>query len=112
METHASESVKDIDVVAGVEIIDGTFTVDFKGVFVHFDVYRAPPDVILGRLFVDDTLVLGRSAGLFAGKVDEGTGRGNHGTYGYVSNGYIRTESTYLRIGRHPRRAEQQERCA
>ena len=41
--------------------------------FVHLDVYRAPPDVILGGFLVDDTLVLGAPASLFAREVDKGT---------------------------------------
>lgn len=39
---------------------------------VHLDVNGTPPDVILGSLLIDDTLVLGRAAGLLARKVDEG----------------------------------------
>jgi len=47
--------------------------------FVHLNVDRAPPDVILAGLFVDDTLVLGAPAGLLTGEVDESTGGGDDG---------------------------------
>ena len=40
---------------------------------VHLDIHRAPPDVILGGFLVDDTLILGTSAGLLAREVDKGT---------------------------------------
>ncbi len=70
----AGEAVKDVDVVARVEVVDGTLAVDLKRVLVHLDVDGAPPDVVLGGLLVDDALVLGRTAGLLARVVDERTG--------------------------------------
>ncbi len=76
----ACETVKDIDVVTGVEVVDGTLTVDLEGVLVHLDVDGAPPDVVLGGLLVDDTLVLGRTTGLLTGVVDQGTGGRDDGT--------------------------------
>ena len=78
--THAGEAIEDVDEVTGVQVVDCTFAVDFKRVFVHFDVDWTPPDVILARFFEDDTLVLRTATGLLAGKVDECTGSGNDGT--------------------------------
>lgn len=75
----SSVAVKDIDELAGVEVVDRALAVDLKRVLVHLDVDGPPPDVILGGLLVDDTLVLGRATGLFAGKVDERTRRGDDG---------------------------------
>lgn len=40
--THAGKAVKDVDVVAGVEVVDGALAVDLKGVLVHLDVDSAP----------------------------------------------------------------------
>ena len=45
----------------------------------HLDVDGSPPDVVFARLLEDDTLVLGTSAGLLAGEVDEGTSVGDDG---------------------------------
>lgn len=52
-------TIKDIDKIPSVEVVDGTLAVDFEGVFVHLDVDRSPPDIVLRCLFKDDTLVLG-----------------------------------------------------
>ena len=49
--------------------------------FVHLDIHRAPPDVVLGGFLVDDTLILGTSAGLLAREVDEGTRGRDDGTF-------------------------------
>ena len=49
--------------------------------FVHLDVDGAPPDLVLGRLLVDDTLVLGAATGLLSGKVDERSGGGDNSTF-------------------------------
>jgi hypothetical protein len=43
--------------------------------FVHLDVDRAPPDIILASVFIDDAFILWAATGLFTGKVDESTGR-------------------------------------
>ena len=40
--------------------------------FVHLDVHRTPPDVILGGFLVNDTLIFGTSASLLAREVDKG----------------------------------------
>lgn len=76
----SSIAVKDIDELAGVEVVDRTLAVDLERVLVHLDVDRAPPDIILGGLLVHDTLVLGRTTGLLAGEVDQSTRRGDDGT--------------------------------
>lgn len=73
----AGVTVKDVDKLAGVEVVDRTLTVDLERVLVHLDVDGTPPDVVLGGLFIDDTLVLGRTTSLLAGKVDQRTRRGN-----------------------------------
>lgn len=75
----SGKAVEDVDVVAGIEVIDGTFAVNLECVLVHLNVDRAPPDVIFTRLFVDDALVLGAPAGLLTGEVDERTGGGDDG---------------------------------
>lgn len=53
--------------------------------FVHLNVDGTPPNIVLGGLFKDDTLVLGGSTSLLAGEVDEGTSAGNDGTF--IPNG-------------------------
>jgi hypothetical protein len=40
--------------------------------FIKLDIDRTPPDIVLGGLFVDDTLVLGAAAGLLAREIDQG----------------------------------------
>ena len=30
--THSRKAIEDVDVVAGVEVVDGTFAVDLKGI--------------------------------------------------------------------------------
>lgn len=47
---------------------------------IHLDVDGTPPDVVLRGLFVNDTLILGRTTGLLAGKVDQSSRVGNDGT--------------------------------
>jgi hypothetical protein len=49
--------------------------------FIHLDIDGAPPDMIFAGLFVNDAFVLGTSAGLFAGKVDQSSGRGDDGAF-------------------------------
>lgn len=60
------ESIEDVDMFQRVEIVDSTFTVDDKRVFVHFKVGRAftPPNVLLCRRLANDTLVLWTTARL------------------------------------------------
>jgi len=55
--------------------------------FIHLDVDRAPPDIILGGLFVNDTFVFGRTTGFFARKVDEGARGGDDSTF--VADGFL-----------------------
>jgi len=55
--------------------------------FIHLNVDRAPPDIILGCLFVYDTFVFGRTTGFFARKVDEGAGGGDDGPF--VADGIL-----------------------
>jgi hypothetical protein len=79
--TDPGKAVKDVDEIPGVEVIDGTFTIDLKGVFVHFDIDGTPPNVVFGRVFIDDTLVFWTATGLFTGKVDQSTSCGDDGTF-------------------------------
>lgn len=64
--TYASKSVKDINIVTRVEIINGSFTIDLKGVFVHLDIDTSPPDVIFASLFIYNPLVFGRTSGFLS----------------------------------------------
>lgn len=79
--TDASEAIKDVDVLAGVQVVDGTLAVDLERVLVHLDVDGTPPDVVLARLLKDDTLVLGRATGLLPGEVDQGSRGGDDGAF-------------------------------
>ena len=48
---------------------------------VHLDVYWSPPDIVLARLLIDDSLVLGASAGLLSTEVDQGSAAGDDGAF-------------------------------
>lgn len=71
------EAVKDVDVLAGVEVVDGTLSIDLEGVLVHLDIDGSPPDVVLGGVLEDDSLVLWRSTSLLTGEVDQCAVAGN-----------------------------------
>lgn len=77
----AGVTIKDVDVLTGVEVIDSSLAVDLESVLVELDVDWTPPDVLGTGLFVDDTLVLGRTTGLLAREVDEGTLGGDDGSF-------------------------------
>lgn len=49
--------------------------------FIHLDIDRAPPDMIFAGLFINDAFVLGTSASLLAGKVDQSSGRRDDGAF-------------------------------
>lgn len=53
--------------------------------FIHLDIYRAPPNVILGGFLVDNALVFGTSASLLAREVDKSTRGRDDSTF--VANG-------------------------
>jgi hypothetical protein len=55
----SSISVKDVDTLAGLQIIDRTLPVDHKSMLIKGNVHRAPPHIILTPGFGNDTLVLG-----------------------------------------------------
>lgn len=76
----SSEAIEDVYIIAGVQVVDSTLSVDFESVLVHLDIDRTPVDVILAAVFVDDTLVLGTAASLLSGKVDQGSRGGDDGT--------------------------------
>lgn len=95
----AGKAIKDVDVVARVQVVDRTLAIDFERVLchtvsaleegcsswsagthlVHLNVDGAPPNVILGSLLVHDALVLGRAPGLLARVVDQRARVGNDG---------------------------------
>lgn len=75
----AGITVDDVDAVASVKVVDGTFAVDNPGVVVHGLVDGAPPDFIFRRWLLDDSLVAGRAAGLLTGVSAQGT-RGGDGS--------------------------------
>lgn len=70
----AGIAVDDVDAVTGVEVVDGTFTVNDPGVVIHGLVDRSPPDIFFRRWLLDDSLVAGRAAGLLARVGAQGTG--------------------------------------
>jgi hypothetical protein len=76
----ASEAIKDIETLTGVEVVDSTLVVDQEGVLSHLGVDRAPPDILGGRLLIDNTLILGRATSLLSGRGDKGTSGGDGGT--------------------------------
>lgn len=68
----SSESVKDVDVFSGIQVVDGSFSVDLESVLatsqrylqtrrrsdsLHLDIDRTPPNLILASIFKDDSLV-------------------------------------------------------
>ena len=59
--------------------------------FIHLDVDRAPPNIVLAGLLVDNALVFGTTASLLARKIDESTGRRDDGAF--VANGIFVEES-------------------
>ena len=85
-------TIEDVDVLSGVQVVDGSFSVDLKGVLagcvvsfalvrceqahsLHLDVDRTPPDIVFTSIFVHDSLVFGRSTGLLSREVDQGSAR-------------------------------------
>jgi hypothetical protein len=76
----SGETVENVDVVARIEVVDRPLAVDLERVLVHLDVDSSPPDIVLRGLLVDDTLVLGRTAGLLAGEVDQSSRVGDDGS--------------------------------
>ena len=67
----AGEAIEAVEPLARVEVVEGALAIDFEGVLVAWDVHRTPPDVVLRRGILDDTLVLRRAAGLRAGVGDK-----------------------------------------
>lgn len=104
----SGEPVKDVDVVSGVQVVDGSFTVDLEGVLadryikgrqqtgvskiadldsLDRNVDATPPNVILATILVDDTLVLGAPSRLLSRKVNQGTSGREDGAF--VHNGVL-----------------------
>lgn len=71
-------SINDVDSLAGIQVVNSSFTVDEPDIFRLFNVDRSPPDFVSGRLLVDDSLVLWRPTGLFT----RGSGDGTRGSDG------------------------------
>jgi hypothetical protein len=74
-------SIENVNVLACVQVINGTLSVDFESVFVHLDIHRAPPNIILAGLLVNNSLVFGTTAGLLAREIDESTRGGDDGAF-------------------------------
>lgn len=81
----SGKSIKDVDVLSRVEVINCSFTVDLesvltarqppvptatKGDLLHLDVDGTPPDIILTSILKHDSLVFGRTTSLLSGEVD------------------------------------------
>jgi hypothetical protein len=94
----SGESIKDIDVLSRVEVIDSSFTVDLESVLatsqpqpheyterrldlLHLDVDRTPPNIILTSILKNDSLVFGRATSLLSRKVDQSTTGRNDGSF-------------------------------
>jgi hypothetical protein len=58
-----------------------------QGDSLHLDVDGSPPDVVLGGLLENDSLVFGTAAGLLSREVDEGSGIRDDGSF--VSDGIL-----------------------
>jgi len=84
----SSISVKDIEALASIQIVDGAFVIDQEGMFAQFGVDGTPPDVVGGGGLVDDTLVLGRATRLLARAGDECAGGGDDGP-SFVAEGVL-----------------------
>ena len=67
----SGEGVDDVEVLAGIEVILGSFAIDFESVFVDGDVDVAPPDDILRGGIFGDALIFGGASGFFSGVSDE-----------------------------------------
>lgn len=75
-------SIKDVDVFSGIQVVDSSLSVNLEGVLIHGNVDAArPPNVVLGGLLVDNSLVLGGSTGLLSGEVDKSTVGGDDGAF-------------------------------
>jgi hypothetical protein len=76
----ASETIDNINTASGVEVIDSTLTVDLPDLRSHGLVNRSPPNVVLGRGLLDNSLVKRRSASLSTRVGSQGTAGGDSGT--------------------------------
>src|SRR3546814_4509315 len=61
---------------AAPHVVDELLVEALETGFLYGDVHIAPPDIALGRGFADDEFVLGRAAGVLAGKHDQGAALG------------------------------------
>ncbi|KAH3662018.1 hypothetical protein OGAPHI_006199 [Ogataea philodendri] len=77
----ASKGIDDVDFFSGSEVVDGSALGNLPSLFVHLLVDRSPPDVLCGRLLVNDSLVLWRPSCFGARISDQGTRRGNRGAF-------------------------------
>ena len=67
----SGESIDDVEVLAGIEVVLGSFAIDFEGVLVDGDVDVTPPDDIFRGRVLGDALILWRASGFFSGVGDE-----------------------------------------
>ena len=73
----ASEPVDDVQLLLGIQKVDGAFTVDIERLFVEADVDLSPPDVVFRAGLLDNALVVWAAAGLLARVGDECARRGD-----------------------------------
>lgn len=84
----AGESVKDVEALTGVQVVDGTLVVDQESMLGQLGVDGAPPDVLGSGLLINNALVAGGATGLLSRGGDEGTGRGD-GSAGLVAESIL-----------------------
>lgn len=73
------EAVEHVQLVLGVQVVDGALAVDQEGVFAQLDVDGAPPHVLAGALLLHDALVLGAAPRLGARAHHQRARVGNEG---------------------------------
>lgn len=84
----SSVGIHNVDSLSGVEVVNGSLSVDEPRLLGQLLVNGSPPDVVNGTRLVDDSLVLGGSAGLLSGRGHEGTG-GVDGGAGLLHKGVL-----------------------
>lgn len=71
----AGVAVKNVQTVAGVEVVNGTFPINHESMFGQLDIDRPPPNIVDGTLLLHDALVLWRTA-LFGTRIrHQGSGK-------------------------------------
>ena len=85
----ARESVDDVNLLAGVEVVFGSLAVDLEGVLTDGHVDVAPPDVIFGGGIFGDPFVAGRTTSFF-------TGVGNECTESRKASGWLVADCVHV----------------